>query len=219
MKGASGRSRAVGAGDTAAAGTVDTAGAPSVFRPSAPILPARLAARSGGDSAASERSFESLLELCDRTAGNDGFPANDPACALEYFVVNTYMTYHDLHDVPYDKDPRIERSADPLERLQLMAEKKSQAVTSGQERAVYRQFQDRLAADSAVAGMSDREKQEMAELLAITMGVTYTAYTEGVNGGDDGAVDQARRTAGQQLEKVVGVPVARIRIGDGGLEQ
>ena len=52
-------------------------------------------------------------------------------------------------------------------------------MTSGQDRAVYRQFQERLAADPAIARMSDREKQEAAELLAITMGVTYTAYMEG----------------------------------------
>ena len=34
----------------------------------------------------------------------DGFPANDLAYAMAYVVVNGYMIFHDLHEVPYEKD-------------------------------------------------------------------------------------------------------------------
>jgi hypothetical protein len=86
---------------------------PTQFRPTGQtILPKLLAERTGGSAAQqaeAQRFFESMLELYRRTADHDGFPANAVANAMEYFVVNGYMTYHDLHDVPYEKDPRAKR--------------------------------------------------------------------------------------------------------------
>lgn len=128
--------------------------------------------------------FQSLLDLYRKTAATDGFPANDVAYAMEYFVVNGYMTYHDLHDVPYEKDPRVRRGAQPLDRVALAA-----------------------------------EKQELAEALAIGFGTTYAAYMRGVHAGDEALMAQARRTAGEQLERLVGAPAARIRIDESGLHR
>ncbi len=50
----------------------------------------------------------------------DRFPANDLAYAMEYFVVNSYMIYHDLHDVPYERDPRVKRLLGaPIARIRI----------------------------------------------------------------------------------------------------
>jgi hypothetical protein len=211
-------------GAGAAAGTTrdDAAGnaSPSAFRHAgAPILPAVLAQRAGGNREASERFFTSLLDLYTRTATTDGFPPHDLAYALEYYVVNTYMTYHDLHEVPYEKDPRIRRSSDPLERLQLMAEKKALKVTMSQERAVYDQVRTLLAANPAIARLGDREKQEATELLAIMMGVNYSTYMRGIEAGDERLLREARDGARQNLERLLGIPVDQLKIGSRGLEQ
>jgi hypothetical protein len=211
-----------GAGTARVGGDADAPANPSAFRHSgASIVPAALAERNGAGAnrEASTRFFESLLELYARTARTDGFPPHDLAYALEYYVVNTYMTYHDLHEVPYEKDPRIKRSSDPLERLQLLAEKKALKVSMSQERAVYDQIRTMLAANPAIARLDDRQKQEATELLAIMMGVNYSTYMRGVESGDERLLREARDGARQNLERLLGIPVDRIRIGSRGLEQ
>ena len=67
--------------------------------------------------------------------------------------------------------------------------------------------------------MTDREKQELTELLAIMFGVNYTAYMKGVNGEDEGLMGQSRQAAKAHLEKLLGMPVERIKIGNEGLRQ
>jgi hypothetical protein len=66
--------------------------------------------------------------------------------------------------------------------------------------------------------MTDAEKQEAAEMLAITFGVTYGAYLRGVESGDPALIDEARRAAQTGLEKMLGRPIERIRVGARGLE-
>ncbi len=184
------------------------------------LLPKLLAGKSAVTTAEqlkAEQFFISLLNLYEGTARKDGFPANDLAYAFEYFVVNSYMTYHDLHDVDYDKDPRVKRGKDMFDRLTLINEKKLLKVSLSQERAIYNQFKTLLAGNPEVLKMTDGQKQELAELLAIMFGVQYTAYIKGVNREDEKGIEQARQMAKQYLEKLIGVPVERIKIGDNGL--
>lgn len=96
--------------------------------------------------------------------------------------MNTYMTYHDLHEVPYDKDPRIKRSADPLERLQLLAEKKALKVSMSQERAVFNQIRGMLAANPSDRAALGSREAGATELLAIMMGVNYSTYMRELSG-------------------------------------
>lgn len=193
------------------------------FSPSATsVLPKLLAEKTGGDAAKqrqSEQFFQSLLGLYDQTAKKDGFPSNDVAYAFEYFVVNSYMIYHDLHEVDYNKDPRIKRGKDSLDRLRLMAEKKAQKVTITQERAVYQQLKTMLSGNAEVKKMSERQKQELTELLAIMFGVNLTAYMKGVNSEDQNTIEQSHQMAKNYLEKLIGSPIDRIKIGDDGLRQ
>ena len=208
--------RAPGAGKGPAA-------SPTAFQPSSrSLLPAVLAARTGGNSAQQQeaaRFFESLLDLYRKTAEHDGFPANDVAYAMEYFVVNGYMTYHDLHDVPYEKDPRVKRGKDSFDRITIINEKKTLKPTLLQERAVYAQIQQSLAENAQVRQMSDQNKQELTELLAIMFGVTYSAYLKGVNNEDDRLIEQAHRSAQSSLERLIGAPIDRIKIDESGLRK
>jgi hypothetical protein len=184
------------------------------------LLPKVLAEKSAPDEARrqqSEQLFTSLIELYEQTAKKDGFPANDLAYAFEYFVVNTYMTAHDLHDVAYEKDPRVKRGRDMFERLTIINQKKLLRVTLDQEHAIYGQLKDQLARVTAVQQMTDAQKQEVTELLAIMFGLNLRSYMDGVNREDDRATEQARQVARSYLEKITGAPVDRIAIGADGL--
>lgn len=178
------------------------------------VLPRKLAAKLGAQT---EPHFIALISLYEQTARKDGFPPHDLAYALEYFLVNSYMTYHNLHDVEYSKDPRVKGGKDMFERLTLINEKKALKVVPYQERAVYQQFKAALASNATVGRMSDREKQELTELLAITFGVNFNAYMDAVNREDDRDIQLARQQAKTNLEKLTGVPVDSIRIDSTGL--
>ncbi len=201
-----------GGGTTA---TPPAAPAVTLFRHSgAPMLPRQLGAKAGPQA---EAYFASLIGLYEQTARKDGFPANDLAYALEYFVVNSYMTYHDLHAVGYSKDPWAKRGTDGFDRIAQMGKKKAMQVTAYQERAVYQQFRTVLGANAGVGRMTDRQKQEIAELLAITFGLNFKAYMDAITREDEAARETARRQAKANLEKLTGVPVERIRIEASGL--
>lgn len=194
--------------------TVKAAPQPTVFKDSASILPQALA-KSGNTDA---RFFESLLTIYRQTAAKDGFPANDLAYAAEYFVVNNYHIYNDLMELPYEKDPWAKRGRDMAERITLINQKKQLMVTMYQERAIYSQFKSILGANPQILKMTDIQKQEMAEMLAITFGVAYTAYMKGINENDERMTEKARQLARQGLEKLLGVSVNQIKISNKGLE-
>jgi hypothetical protein len=184
-------------------------------------LPKLLAQKSGvsaQEQQQTERILESFISLYKQTARKDGFPSNDLAYAFEYFVVNNYHIYHDLMDVPYEKDPRVKRASDSFGRIQAINEKKMLRVTLSQERAIYDQFKTVLATNPEIQRMSDAEKQEGAELFVILFGVVYSSYMTGINHQDEKLTEQARQTARDGLEKLLGVSVSRIKISDKGLE-
>lgn len=195
---------------------------PTGFTPSPePLLPKLLAGNPTVAPAArqqAERAFASALDLYQRTARKDGFPANDLAFAFQYFVVNSYLTYHDLHDVEYSKDPRVKRGKDSFDRITIISQKKLLQVTPAQERAVYEQLKRSLSSNPVVRAMTDQRKQELTEVLAILFGMNLQAYLNGVNSENDGLADQARQTARAHLEKLTGATIDRIKIGNDGLQ-
>lgn len=181
------------------------------------VLPAKILAKST-DRAGTEKLLNTFLSLYRQTAQKDGFPANDLAYAFEYFVVNNYQLYHDLIDLPADKDPRARRAKDIYERNDSLNQKIQLRVRIWQERAIYNQFREVLAANAEIQKMTDAQKQEASELLAIMFGVNFAGYMKGVNDGDDQLTEQARRLAKEGLEKLLGVPIEQIKISNNGLE-
>lgn len=186
----------------------------------APRMPAQLAAREGGDAAVKREAEARYLRHLDTyraTARKDGFPADDLAYAYQYFVVNHYQIHHDLVDVPLEQDPRLRQARDGFARIEAAAQKRQLQVSPLQERAVYQQFRAQLAASPEVRRMNDVQKQEAAELLAISLGVVFEGYTAGLARGDDALAQRSREAARGALEKLLGRPIARIRIDERGI--
>lgn len=180
-------------------------------------LPKQLSSKSA-NRAETEQILNAFVNLYKQTAQKDGFPSNDLAYAFEYFVVNNYQIYHDLIDLPADKDPRAKRAKDGFERIQLLNEKKLNRVSIYQERAIYNQFKEMFASNAEIQKMTDVQKQEASELLAIMFGVNFAGYMKGINDGDEQLTDQARQLAKEGLEKLLGGSISQIKITNNGLE-
>ena len=216
------RARTGGARPAGARGAATPAPEPTQFRESASTtVPAMLSANSTGIArtpAEARQLFTSYIELYKATAKKDRFPANDLAYAFEYFVVNNYQVYHDLVDVPLEKDPRARRAKDGFDRISVMALKRTEQVTPFQERAIYEQFRTRLGASADIRAMTDAQKQEATELMATLFGVNFAAYMQGIDALDDARAQQGREMARQGLEKLLGAPIAKIHLTNRGIE-
>jgi hypothetical protein len=164
------------------------------------------------------KMFDYAVNMYKDTAKKDGFPANDLAYAFEYFVVNNYNIYYDLVEVPYEKDPRAKRGKDGFDRIAIMGEKKVLMIKPYQESAVYEQFKVVLAANPNVQKMTDAQKQQAAEVCAVMLGANFAVYMQGINAEDEKTLAQARQSAKQGLEKLFGVSVEKIKIGNEGVE-
>ncbi|NOT46937.1 MAG: hypothetical protein HOP17_04205 [Acidobacteria bacterium] len=190
------------------------------FRQSGYILPKTLAAMNGGDTKAVAETSQlvtKMLDLYRQTAAKDGFPANDLAYAFEYFVVNNYQVYNYLLDI--NGDPAIARIDDPLARLQAVKVKEQMKVTLTQERVIYDQFRRMLSENAEVKKMTDVDKQQAAELLAVMTGMAYFQFSQGSQSKSEVQLEKGRQTARTNLEKLAaGVSAERIRITNNGLE-
>lgn len=192
----------------------------TVFKDSGNSLLAKtFAGKSGGqNSREAGQMLDSFISLYKQTAAKDGFPANDLAYAFEYFVVNNYQIYHDLVDVPLDKDPRARAARDGFDRITIMNEKKLLQVSIPQEQTIYQQFKAVLSENPEIQKMTDAQKQEATELLATLVGVNFTAYMNGINNEDERVTNEARQMAKDGLEKLLGASIDRIKINAYGLE-
>lgn len=192
----------------------------TAFRQSAHILPKALASMNGGDAKAAAQTSQlvtQMLDLYRQTAAKDGFPANDLAYAFEYFVVNNYQVYHYLLDI--NSDPDIARTDDPLARLQAIKVKEQMKVTLTQERVIYEQFRRVLSENAEVKKMTDRQKQEATELLAVMTGMAYFQFSQGTQSKSADQTEKGIQTARRNLEKLVaGSSADRVRITNNGLE-
>lgn len=206
----------------AAARPATPAPEPTQFRESAnTTVPALLSANSSGIArtpAEARALFTSYIDMYRTTARKDGFPANDLAYAFEYFVVNNWQVYHDLVELPLDKDPRARRAKDGFDRIAIMGQKRVEQVTPYQERAIYEQFRARLGASAEVRAMTDAQKQEATEMMATLLGVNWAVYMKGIDALDDATAQQGRDMARQGLEKLLGVPIAKIHLTNRGIE-
>lgn len=184
------------------------------------LVPAALAAREGGSPAArraAQERYDGYVDMYVRTAAKDRFPADDLAYAYEYYVVNNWNILKDLVDVPLEQDPRLRGARDGFERIEFAARKRQEQVSPLQERAIYEQFRAQLGSAAAVRKMTDAQKQEAAETLAISLGVNWSSYLAGLERGDDALAQQARDAARVGLEKLFGRPIDRISIDERGV--
>jgi hypothetical protein len=192
---------------------------PTVYRESAnSTVPARLAATGAGDRVAAERMFATYIADYKRAARLMQYPHNDLAFAYTYYVVSNYAVYHDLLDVPYEKDPRALRAGDGFDRITAMSQKRLLLVTKERLYRVFEQFRTQLADDPDVKRMTDAQKQEATEQLAAMYGVNRAAYMAGIDAVNERQTQVGRDLARAGLERMLGVPITYIGITHIGLD-
>lgn len=159
------------------------------------------------EKAEAVRIIEQMVIMYADTAAKDGFPANDLAYAFQYYVVQNYHAYHNVFEnpvvIPYTNT--IDVSKTP------------HYVSGFGEKALFNQFKAALSQNPAVARLSDLQKQQYTELLAVMTNINFSAYGEGLKRKDRRVIERARQTAKQNLERLFGAPADAIIINDSGL--
>lgn len=151
-----------------------------------------------------------------QTSSEDRFEAHDLTWAMVYFLDLSYLTYHDAS--------RADKSTTELTGVSPQISFK-----------IYQKLYKTLAEDPTIKKMSDREKQMATENLAIMAGSTIFQYValidpssvtnlaNGIYGKAEtpqereAKINAIKRQAGQNLEKIFGVPASRIKIDDNGV--
>lgn len=190
----------------------------TAFRSSGYVLPEMLAAagQNPREKTETKQLITQLLDLYHQTAKKDGFQSNDLAYAFEYFVVNNYNVQNYFLDI--HADPRIQQMSDSLARLQAVYSKQAQAITLTQERAVYEQFKNVLTQNPEMKKMTDRQKQEATELLAVMTGVSVAQFTKGSRSKSAADMEKGSQLAQRNLERLFGNSAANLKFTNNGME-
>lgn len=91
-------------------------------------------------------------------------------------------------------------------------------LTSAQNEALRRQFAQRLASNEAFQKMSDREKQEAAEMYLLVPALSGVIYQAGLQKNNVEVQQSARQMARNALTKTFGVAPEKLRFTDQGLQ-
>lgn len=151
--------------------------------------------------------IERMVIMYADTAAKDGFPANDLAYAFQYYAVQNYHVYHNVFENPV-----------VIPHTNTIDVSKTPHYVSGfGEKALFNQFKAVLSRNPAVSKLSDLQKQQYTELLAVVTNLTFSAYSEGLKRADRSLTERTRREAGEHLERLFGVPADKITINDEGL--
>ncbi len=202
--------------------TSPAAGDYTMYKPRQENSLPKLLAQAGKGNAAEQREteqfFNSLIERYEQ-AGNDHhlLPPNDVAYALVYFILVNYETYYDLTTVPIEKDPWAKRARTESQRTALMNEKRSLLTTEDEDRAMYYQFKEMLSAKPEFKKMTDKQKQQMTETLAIMSGITNAGYLKAIEEEDEQLLKDAHKVAKESLEQLLGVPIDKIKFNLSGM--
>lgn len=185
--------------------------ASTLFRGSTRFVIADLLVKQSGASAEQKaeavKIIEQMVILYADTATKDGFPANDLAYAFQYYVVQNYHAYHNVFEnpvvIPYTNTIDVSKTPN--------------YISSFGEKALFNQFKAVLTQNPAVTKLSDLQKQQYTELLAVVTNINFTAYGEGLKRKDRKIIEQTRAAAKQNLERLFGVSADKIVINDAGL--
>jgi len=193
----------------------------TMYKPRAENYLPKLLSQAGKGNAAekseTEQFFNTLIANYKQGAPHHELPKNDLAYGILHFILVNYEVYYDLHNVPMEKDPWAKRAKDGFERIALLNQKKSRLTTTEEDRAMYYQFKKMLSAKPEFRKMTDEDKQKMTETLVITAGIVDDGYRKAIDAEDEQLINQAHEMAKQNLEKLLGVPIDKIKINLSGL--
>jgi hypothetical protein len=82
---------------------------------------------------------------------------------------------------------------------------------------MYYQFKETLSAKPEFRKMTDEDKQKMTETLVIMAGIVDAGYLKAIDAEDEQVIKQAHEMAKGNLEKLLGVPIDKIKINLSGL--
>ncbi len=166
------------------------------------VLPAKFASQMTDKKTASQ--LENVTrQLIDGARGDlmqnpkSNLPVDNVARAFNYYVTVLYPVAMSHDGQPLGRG---------LTRLTL-----------AQNEALRRQFAQRLASNPNFQKMSDREKQEAAEMYLLVPALTGVLYQAGLQKNDVQSQQSARRMARNALTKTFGVAPEKLRFTDSGL--
>lgn len=173
-------------------GVVRASSGTTTFRPvGGTIFPQQLAAqfaKTPQDRQELEQLFMKCLNLYEDKARSNGGEVHDVARAMTYFVNINYATVKGV----------------PLSESQFNAMRDE--VRTG------------LLNDDKFQAMSAREKQKMYETMAVMASYVMIGYSDSETKGDAKGLQLFREIAKENLEKLLGVPLSRVRFTDKGLD-
>lgn len=161
------------------------------YRPAATSSVARTLADNLGSNAEERQQYlaltEGILKGYNDEAAKAGH-ANDISAALAFFLLTNTTVYH--------------ATAEP---------------TDAQFEDLRQMIADTLLEADAMNGISDRQKQEMAETLVLYTGLAGWGYQTAQQSGDAASLKLYRQLAGQNLQTVLKISPDRISLGPAGL--
>ena len=86
------------------------------------------------------------------------------------------------------------------------------------EKAVYQQIKTFLSANPAIVKLTDRQKQEFTEMLAIASMTNFRMYETAGKNNDAELFTKPQSAAKQALETTLGVSIDKIKITAQGVE-
>ena len=154
-----------------------------------PLEMAATASKTGTERQEMEAFFEQCLQNYEANMRQQGQPIRDVARAVSYFIGVNYNVLHG-----------------------------GNALTANQGSALRAQIKAALEQDETFQRMSNREKQQMYEMMAVMAEFVAVSSDVAAQKGNKQLADMARDMAKDNLEKLLGTSVNNIRITDHGLE-
>ncbi|MEZ4884600.1 MAG: DUF6683 family protein [Chitinophagales bacterium] len=157
--------------------------------------------------------YEHVLCNYENVAHKDGFIPNDMAYALNYYLIHNYIIYHNLYYQP-EVNPN-----DPMAVVWEMARQQQTQLDVAYERSIHRQFQQFIEGNDHFKNMTNAQKQEVAESLAVTTGMLWMLYADYLKTKDTSAYPEIQKTAYNNLKMLLGenADVDKLKVGYTGM--
>lgn len=155
-----------------------------------------------------QQTLKAALDEYHTDALNSGFPSNDLAFAMSYFIYNNFAVYNRIQ--PFMVDDRGETKY---------------AFESGktydwQVKGLYQQFSKMLSGQADLKKLNDEQKQQIAEYLAMTTVIVWHAFDKNKNSviTNHQEVGNIKATAKKSLESLVGDNVDKMQLTESGIQ-
>lgn len=177
---------------THSGGTTGDRAVTTSFNPVADsLIPKQIAARISDKPEEQQEyaeNFNTLIDFYKSYVQDSKWQLNDVAHAISYYIGANYYVYKD-----------------------------GKEISDRQRTALYETVSKFLAENKDYRALSDAEKQEMYEVMAIQGSLPLLGYKSATEEGNKEASQRFRRDAEQNLENFFGVPVAKVQFTDEGI--